>query len=81
MYEWEYKYGGGRGNRGIKKYVTQVVDIGTIIGPAFITSVKDKSKADPTFSTPKWSDRFWFIDRKFCDRSGWDDIFHNALLD
>ena len=22
MYEWEYKYGGGRGNRGIKKYVS-----------------------------------------------------------
>ena len=83
MYEWEYQYSGGRGNRGRKKYVTQVVDIGTIIGPAFITAVKDKSKTDPTFSTPKWTDRFWLIDRKFCDRSGWDDIFHNnnILLD
>jgi hypothetical protein len=28
----------------------------------------------PSFRFPKGSDRFWFIDKKFCDREGWDDI-------
>ena len=34
----------------------------------------DNASPKPTCGHPKYSDQFWYVDRKFFDRSGWDDI-------
>ena len=33
-----------------------------------------ENKAKPICGHPKYSDQFWYVDRKFFDRTGWDDI-------
>ena len=33
-----------------------------------------ENKAKPKCGHPKYSDQFWYVDRKFFDRTWWDDI-------
>jgi hypothetical protein len=54
--------------------VTQFINIDTIIGPAFMPPVISKTRPLPTSQNPRPTDRFWYVDRKYCDRAGWDDI-------
>jgi len=56
-------------------YATQLIDVKTIIGPAFMTPVFQLRNALlPAPNRPHQDDRFWYINRKFCDRAGWDDV-------
>jgi hypothetical protein len=54
--------------------VTQLINIDTVIGPAFMPPVISKTLPSPRSQHPRPTDRFWYVDRKYCDRAGWDDI-------
>ena len=74
VYEWEYEYilNGRRRHRSPIKSV--LIDVSTIISTAFVVPMFIENKPKPLCSHPKYSDQFWYIDRKFFDRSGWDNI-------
>jgi hypothetical protein len=59
----------------VKPILTQLIDVSSIIGLAFMIPVFSTTDPQPICSKPDLlTDRFWYIDRKFCDRAGWDDI-------
>jgi hypothetical protein len=55
-------------------YSEAVIDVETIMGPAFITPTFQKGNSLPSPNNPQRRDLWWYIDRKFCDRAGWDNI-------
>ena len=65
----------------IRHYHYACVDVKTIIGPAFVNPVYDKNNSVPSPKIPKWSDQFWYLERTFCDRNGWDETQIAANLD
>ena len=72
LYTWETTSVLREGRR-INVPVTGIIDISTIISPAFIVPAFAGSM-QPSPSNPKLTDKFWYMDRKFCDRAGWDNI-------
>jgi hypothetical protein len=69
-YQWELHYNNGvlGGSR-----LIQIVDMSTIIAPAWIVPVFHKTQTPVMGRHHRRTDRFWFLDRKFCDRAGWED--------
>jgi hypothetical protein len=52
----------------------EVIDVETIMGPAFITPTYQRDHSLPSPNNPLRRDLWWYVDRKFCDRAGWDNI-------
>ena len=61
----------GPGGRGFQQ---DFIDVSTIVGPAFITPVFVRNVNLPCCDHPSTHDRWWHIDRQYCDRAGWDEI-------
>jgi hypothetical protein len=66
IYEWEYTTQ--------RTPVLSLIEVETISGPAYITPVFRSDERIPNCERPSRGDNFWFIDRTFFDRAGWDDI-------
>ena len=76
VFRWElgaYEQGRGR-NRRTRSTVTQLIDVSSIVSPAFMTPVYHLNRNTPVSSKPEQTDRFWYICRQYCDRAGWDDV-------
>ena len=74
VYEWEYEFVLNGRRRYRSPIKPCLVDVSTIISTAFVVPMSLENKPKPTCGHPKYSDQFWYVDRKFFDRSGWDDI-------
>ena len=46
-----------------------------IISPAWITPVFSLNHTTILGKRNDSMDRFWYLDRKYCDRAGWEDTF------
>jgi hypothetical protein len=78
MYSWEYtQVAVGRRRRRIP--LVDLINVDTIMSPAFVLPVYSCNRASPVASSPLFTDRFWHLDHKFCDRAGWDDIYLNEF--
>jgi hypothetical protein len=73
--EWEYT-----DNRTLTPFY-DMVKIESISGPAFITPVFSSDINLPNCSKPSRSDKFWFIDRIYFDRAGWEDPQESRVVD
>jgi hypothetical protein len=58
----------------VKEFMYGIIDCKQIVTPAFVQSVFCKKKPLPICAKPKWTDRFWYMERRYPDRGGWDDI-------
>jgi hypothetical protein len=76
MYEWETS----RDRRGRYTYCNQLIDVATIIGPAFIQHVFSKNSSLSKCGHPDKKDRFWYMEHRYADRTGWEDISQHARL-
>jgi hypothetical protein len=79
MYEWEQKpsaltSSNKRRRSKVKEFMYGIIDCKQIVTPAFVQSVFCKKKPLPICANPKWTDRFWYMERRYSDRGGWDDI-------
>jgi hypothetical protein len=59
--------------------VMQVVEIEAIQGAAFVQPYFSTGTT-PLNSTSKFSDLYWYVNRKFVDRSDWEDTVHQDWL-
>jgi hypothetical protein len=59
--------------------LVDLINVDTIMSPAFVLPVYSCNRASPVASSPLFTDRFWHLDHKFCDRAGWDDIYLNEF--
>lgn len=79
LYQWEYDYI----TKGRKQYRSALksilIEVSTIISTAFIVPMFTEKKTKPICAHPRYTDLFWYIDRKFFDRSGWDDIHYQGI--
>jgi len=73
IHDWEYhphsKYGRRR-----QTVIVQMINVESIISPAFITPVFKKDSPSIDVNNPLESDLFWNMDVQFTDRAEWDDI-------
>ena len=75
VYEWEYV-----DSRSL--YPTYgIIKIETISGPAFITPVFSSDNTLPNSSKPVRGDKFWYVDRSYFDRAGWEDTIQTFNLE
>ena len=58
-----------------------MIDVSTIITPAYITPVHETTLLYPTSRNWKTTDRFWYMPITFTDRAGWDDEDDDEDLD
>ena len=58
-----------------------IINIETISGPAFITPVFSSDNTLPNSSKPVRRDKFWYADRAFFDRAGWEDTIQTFNLE
>jgi len=72
IYEWEIQRGANR----VRKFSTLFIDMAAIVGLAFVTPVFTENIDHPSPLNPKFSDQFWYIDKRFCDRDGWDNVLY-----
>ncbi len=68
---WERNAGG--------KFTTNMINMDCLVGsamviPYFSNIVSNKKIGTPTIGSPLNSDTFWCLDRKFFDRSGWEEL-------
>ena len=77
--EWGYEHivTGRRRYRSPIKPV--LIDVSTIISTAFVVPMSIENKAKPVCGHPKYTDQFWYLESKFFDRSGWNDINIQAM--
>jgi hypothetical protein len=68
IYEWQYNAQNSR------QPLTAIIETSTISSPAFLTPVFNYNNQLPQCKNLTRQDKFWYIDRKFFDRAGWDDI-------
>jgi len=73
IYEWEVAAHIGRGRRRTLDPVIQMIDVSTILTPAYITPVHETTLLYPTCRNWKTTDKFWYMPTTFTDRAGWDD--------
>jgi hypothetical protein len=76
VYKWELGPYIGQ----TRQTVVQFIHVNTIMGPAFMPPVISKTRPSPISRHPRPTDRFWFVDRKYCDRAGWDNIQNSELI-
>lgn len=70
--QWEMEASGViAGGRPVFSPLVCCVEMTTIVGPAFITQ---RYSTLPLNETRLSFQRFWMIDRKFCDRAGWENV-------
>ena len=75
VYKWEYA-----DTRSL--YPTyDIIKIETISGPAFITPVFSSDNTLPNSSKPVRKDKFWYVDRAYFDRAGWEDTIQTFNLE
>ena len=68
---WERNAGG--------KFTSNMINMDCLVGsamviPYFSNIVSNKKIGTPTIGSPLNSDTFWCLDRKFFDRSGWEEL-------
>ena len=51
-----------------------MIDVATIVSPAFVHPVFCEHSPLPTCRYPDWKDRFWYMERRYTDCAGWDDV-------
>jgi hypothetical protein len=66
------------------KYNIQMISLDNIIGSAMVIpyfsfiekkkSTPGKTIGTPILGSPSRNDKFWYVDRKFFDRSGWNEL-------
>jgi hypothetical protein len=66
------------------KYNIQMISLDNIIGSAMVIpyfsfiekkkSTTGKTIGTPIVGSPSRNDKFWYVDRKFFDRSGWNEL-------
>ncbi len=78
MYDWEYNHIGRGHTR--PTVLIQMINVESIASVAFITPVMSTKRNSPDYNNPLQSDLFWYMDRKFCDRAGWDEINRQMLI-
>ena len=69
-YQWEMD----RSTRSPKRSC-QLIELKMIISPAWITPVFSLKHTTILGKRNDSMDRFWYLDRKYCDRAGWEDTF------
>jgi hypothetical protein len=74
LYEWEWNHLIRNRQRVRGNIITAIVEADTIVDTAFIIPVYTKNTTVPDCGNPEYNDRFWYGDKQFFDRSGWDDI-------
>ena len=75
VYEWEY----ADARSLYPNY--DIIKIETISGPAFITPVFSSNNTLPNSSKPVRGDKFWYFDRSYFDRAGWEDTIQTFNLE
>ena len=74
LYKWEYEIE-IQGRRRLRRLLSPtLIDMTTIVSNAFLAPYHCSKNILPVCKVPKFSDRFWYVDRKFFDRSGWDTV-------
>ena len=65
-----------QGRRRVRAFVQEIVDLDTVMSPAFVVNAfhKGNTGSNVCCRTPSRHDRFWFLERRYCDRANWDDI-------
>ena len=74
IYIWEYEYVTQGRRRFRNGLVPCLIDMSTVVSNAFVAPYHCSKNKLPVCRKPKYSDKFWYIDRKFFDRSGWDTV-------
>ena len=62
-----------------RQFNMEFIEVETIIGPAFIqpmfSQYNNNREQIYQASHPLWTDKFWYLDRRYCDRQEWEDMY------
>jgi hypothetical protein len=74
IYEWEFEYR-IQGKRRVRSpIISHLINMNTVVSNAFVVPCHSlKTKLSST-GNPKYSDKFWYVESRFFDRSGWDTV-------
>ena len=81
LYEWEWSYTRKNGRRVKGPIIMDIIEVETIVSPAFVIPVFIDCTTIADCHLPSYTDRFWYADHKFFDRSDWDDIILQQEID
>ena len=72
LYDWEY-HPIRRGHPQPTVFI-EMINVNSIVSQAFIIPYFSIHRSLPDYNKPRQDDTFWYMDIKFCDRAGWNDI-------